>query len=80
GQQSTKKDHQVWNCRNRDGAVPERATDFGILEEAKAVLRVLGSKDLRQSLIEGGSRVYAEGYCKDHIVQQYVEFYSRIRR
>ncbi len=47
---------------------------------AKAVLRVLGSRDLRQSLIEGGSRVYAEGYCKDHIVQQYVEFYSRIRR
>lgn len=47
---------------------------------ANAMLKVLGSDDLRQSLIEGGSTVYAEGYCKQHIVQQYIGFYSRIRR
>ena len=47
---------------------------------AKAILRVLDREDLRQCLIEGGSQVYAEGYSKQHIVQQYVDFYSRIRR
>lgn len=47
---------------------------------ANAMQRVLGSDDLRQSLIEGGSQVYADGYSKQHIVQEYVEFYSRIRR
>ena len=47
---------------------------------ANAIGKVLESDDLRRALIEGGTRVYAEGYSKTHIVQQYVEFYSRIRR
>ncbi|RLU01359.1 glycosyltransferase [Ketobacter sp.] len=47
---------------------------------AKAIQRVLASPDLKHTLIEGGSRVYAEGYCKAHIVQEYVELYARIRR
>lgn len=46
---------------------------------SKAIMRVLESDDLRQSLITGGSKVYAEGYCKQHILREYIEFYARIR-
>ena len=47
---------------------------------ADSIKRVLQNEDLRQSLIEGGSKVYAESYCKQRIIQQYVELYSHIRR
>ncbi|MFC6670335.1 glycosyltransferase [Marinobacterium aestuariivivens] len=43
-----------------------------------AIRSVLESPDLRQGLIEGASRVYAEGYSRAHIVNEYVEFYRRI--
>lgn len=48
-------------------------------ELAKAIKRVLENKELSEALVEGGSRVYQEGFSRRHIVQQYVEFYSRIR-
>lgn len=47
---------------------------------AQAIRRVLDSTELRQSLIEGGSRVYAEGYCQQHIVAEYVRLYQQIAR
>ncbi|NVK39646.1 MAG: glycosyltransferase [Oceanospirillaceae bacterium] len=47
---------------------------------AKAIDSVLKSDELRQRLIEGASEVYANGYSKARIVEQYNEFYHRIRR
>jgi len=46
---------------------------------ANAIKRILESNDLRHTLIEGGSKEYAENYSKAVIVQKYVELYSRIR-
>lgn len=46
---------------------------------AQAIRRVLEDRTLRQSLIDGGSRVYAEGYCRAHIVREYVKFYQQIQ-
>ncbi|HVL02421.1 MAG TPA: glycosyltransferase [Dongiaceae bacterium] len=45
---------------------------------ALAIRRVLDSEALRLSLIDGGSQVYAEGYCRQHIVDEYVKLYQRI--
>lgn len=47
---------------------------------AKAIDRVLTSDDLRQQLIEGASKVYADGYSKAYIVERYAEFYREIRQ
>lgn len=44
----------------------------------QAIKRVLDNPDLKQQLIEGGSRVYAEGYCRRHIVGEYVKLYQQI--
>ncbi len=44
----------------------------------QAINRVLDSEDLKRELIAGGTRVYAEGYCRQHIVQEYVNFYQQI--
>lgn len=46
---------------------------------AKAINKVLKNPDLARALVEGGHRVYEAGYCRAHIVQQYVEFYERIQ-
>jgi glycosyltransferase involved in cell wall biosynthesis len=43
-----------------------------------AIRRVLENPDLREQLIEGGSKVYAEGYCREHIVQEYVNLYQQL--
>ncbi|MAR90277.1 MAG: glycosyltransferase [Pseudomonadota bacterium] len=45
---------------------------------ARAIQRVLDSEELRQSLIAGGERVYREGYCRDHIVAEYLRLYQQI--
>ncbi len=44
----------------------------------KAIRRVLENPDLKQQLIEGGTRVYNEGYCRAHIVEKYVTLYQQI--
>jgi glycosyltransferase involved in cell wall biosynthesis len=45
---------------------------------AMAINRVLDNDDLKQELIAGGTRVYAEGYCRAHIVEEYVKLYRHI--
>jgi glycosyltransferase involved in cell wall biosynthesis len=45
---------------------------------AQAIGSVLESEELKQALTEGGAQVYAEGYCRQHIVSEYVKFYERI--
>ncbi|WP_370216447.1 glycosyltransferase [Neptunomonas phycophila] len=47
---------------------------------ADAINEVLGSDDLRNELIHGASRVYAEHYSKKRIVEQYIDFYQKITR
>ncbi|NPU91498.1 MAG: glycosyltransferase [Gammaproteobacteria bacterium] len=46
---------------------------------SQAIRKVIENPDLRQALIEGGSRVYAEGYCRQHIVEEYVRLYQQIK-
>ena len=43
-----------------------------------AIRRVLENPDLKQSLIEGGSQIYAKGFCREHIITEYVRFYQQI--
>ncbi|MCP8686262.1 glycosyltransferase [Marinobacterium sedimentorum] len=43
-----------------------------------AIRSVLESDDLRRSLIEGASQVYAQGYSREYIVNEYAEFYRRV--
>ena len=45
---------------------------------AAAIKRVLNEPDLKQQLVEGGSRVYREGYCREIIVSRYVELYETL--
>ncbi|CBL45495.1 Glycosyl transferase, group 1 [gamma proteobacterium HdN1] len=49
-------------------------------ELAKAIRRVLENPELRTHLIEGGSDIYAKGFSRAHIVEEYVKFYQRIAR
>ncbi|SHF88009.1 Glycosyltransferase involved in cell wall bisynthesis [Microbulbifer donghaiensis] len=45
---------------------------------ARAIKSVLDNADLRQSLIEGATEVYAKGYSRKHIVDSYVELYQQL--
>ena len=47
-------------------------------ELAKAVNAVLNSPDLRQELVAGARKVYREGFCKAHIVNEYVSLYEKL--
>lgn len=49
-------------------------------ELANAIKRVLDNPDLREQLIEGGSRVYQESYSKETIVSSYIALYEKLLR
>lgn len=47
---------------------------------ARAIKSILDNPDLRQSLIENASAVYAKGYSRQSIVAAYIELYDKLMR
>lgn len=45
---------------------------------AAAIKSVLNNPDLKEQLITGANKVYQEGFCKKHIVNEYVTLYEKL--
>ena len=69
---------------------PGEAIEHGVsglitpLDDAKALTEaiqsVLKNPELKQQLIEGASEIYQQGFCKAHIVNEYVSLYEKLYR